>query len=89
MINATLTLTRTGSDDGEMYRKYFIVADFGSRRGQGASSIIPLSAGAPMPSSEHLCVQGGEDEALLGAIEALKALDGNAGFSAAINLEPD
>lgn len=88
MINATLRMTRVSDDGAEMYRKYFIVADFGVIRGQGKFSIIPMSQGAPMPESERMTVKGGEQEALLAAIESLKSLAGNEGFSAELSLDP-
>ena len=53
MINATLKLTRSADDGAQMYRKYFLVADFGTVRGQGNASIIPMSTGAPMPVSDQ------------------------------------
>jgi hypothetical protein len=88
MINATLKLTRTADDGAEMFRKYFLVADFADVRGQGKASIIPLSVGAPMPDAGHLTVKGGENEAMMAAADRINGLTGNAGFSAKIDFDP-
>ena len=88
MINATLKLTRTADDGCEMYRKYFLIADFGSVRGQGKASIVPLSAGAPMPESAQITLRGGENEAILAAVDAIQGLPGNEGFTSLIDFEP-
>ncbi len=89
MINATLRLTRIADDGAEMFRKYYLVADFSDVRGQGKASIIPLSAGAPMPDGEHLIVKGGENEAMMAAADLIKGLPGNTGFLAAIDFDPE
>lgn len=88
MINATLKLTRIADDGAEMFRKYYVVADFAGARGQGKASIIALSVGAPMPDSEHLTVKGGENEALMAAADLIKGLPGNAGFAVKIDFDP-
>lgn len=88
MINATLKLTRTADDGAEVFRKYFLVADFAEERRQGNASIIPLSVGAPMPDAEHLTVKGGENEALMAAADLIKGLPDNAGFSLKIDFDP-
>jgi len=88
MINATLKLTRSADDGAEMYRKYFLVADFGTVRGQGNASIIPMSTGAPMPESDQFSVRGGETEAMMAAVSAIKALPDNEGFAGKIDFEP-
>ena len=88
MIKATLTLTRTANDGAEMFRKYYLVADFADVRGQGKASIIPLSVGAPTPDTEHLTVRGGENEALMAAVDVIKSLSGNEGFAAEIDFDP-
>ncbi len=88
MINATLKLTRTADDGAEMFRKYYLVADFADVRGQGKASIIPLSVGAPMPEAEHLTVKGGESEALMAAADVIKGLPGNSGFEVKIDFDP-
>jgi hypothetical protein len=88
MITATFKLTRTADDGAEMFRKYYLVADFADVRGQGKASIIPLSVGAPMPDDEHLTVKGGENEALIAATDLIKGLPGNAGFAAKIDFDP-
>lgn len=88
MITATLRFTRIADDGAQMFRKYYLVADFGAVRGQGKASIIPLSAGAPMPDAEHLTVKGGENEALMAAADAIKRLPGNAGFAVKIDFDP-
>ena len=88
MINATLKLTRTADDGAERYRKYFLVADFAQQRGHGKASIIPMSAGAPMPESDQITVRGGETEAMMAAVSSIKALADNAGFDAEIDFDP-
>lgn len=88
VINATLKLTRIADDGAEMFRKYYLVADFAEVRGQGKASIIPLSVGAPMPDAEHLTVKGGENQALMAAADVIKGLPGNTGFSANIDFDP-
>ncbi len=88
MITATFKLTRTADDGAEMFRKYYLVADFADVRGQGKASIIPLSVGAPMPDDEHLTAKGGENEALIAATDLIKGLPGNAGFVAKIDFDP-
>jgi len=88
MITATFKLIRTADDGAEMFRKYYLVADFADVRGQGKASIIPLSVGAPMPDDEHLTVKGGENEALIAATDLIKGLPGNAGFAAKIDFDP-
>ncbi len=88
MINTTLVLTRRADDGAELYRKYYLVADFGAKRGEGNASIIPMSAGCPMPEQDRFTVLGGEKEALLAAIDKIKALSGNEGFTATVNLDP-
>lgn len=89
MITAALRLTGTLDDGAEVYRSYYLVADFAAS-GSGKASIIPMSIGAPMPDEDHLSVQhGGEDAALKAAADAIKALPGNRGLAvhAAINPE--
>lgn len=88
MITATFKLTRTADDGAELFRKYYLVADFSDVRGQGKASIIPLSIGAPMPDAEHVTVKGGESEALIAATDLIKGLPGNAGFDAKIDFDP-
>ena len=87
-ITATFKLTRTADDGAELFRKYYLVADFSDVRGQGKASIISLSIGAPMPDDEHLTVKGGESEALIAATDLIKGLPGNAGFDAKIDFDP-
>ncbi|MEI7841779.1 MAG: hypothetical protein WCI39_02005 [Gallionellaceae bacterium] len=88
MLNATLVLSRHADDGAEMYRKYFVVADFGLKRGEGNASIIPMSAGCPMPEQDRFTVLGGEKEALLSAVDKIKALPGNEGFAAILHFDP-
>jgi hypothetical protein len=88
MINATLKLTRVANDGAEMFRKYFLVSDFADVRGQAKASVIPLSVGAPMPTSEHLTVKGGENEAMMAMADLIKGLPGNEGFAAKIDFDP-
>lgn len=87
MINATLRLTRTADDGAEMFRKYFLIADFGDVRQQGKASIVPLSVGAPMPADDHLTVLGGEKEAMRAAVDVVRSLAGNEGFAATIDFD--
>lgn len=89
MITATLKLSRLADDGAEMFRKYYLVADFADTRGQGRASIIPLSLGAPMPGEDQLLVKGGEHEAMLAATDVIRALPDNAGFEASIAFNPD
>ncbi len=88
MINATLKLTRVADDGAEMFRKYYLIADFSDVRGQAKASIVPLSVGAPMPASEHLTVKGGENEAMMAIADLIKALPGNEGFAVKIDFDP-
>lgn len=88
MLTATLTLTRTLDDGALAYRKYFLVADFGTHRGEGKASIIALSGAAPMPQVDQITVRGNENDALMAAADLVRQLDGNAGFAAEVNLEP-
>ena len=62
MLPASLRLSGSLSDGGEVVRSYYLVADFGEHGG-GKSSIIPLSLGAPMPDDDHLTVKTGGEEA--------------------------
>jgi len=88
MITATLKLTRNLDDGASGYRKYYLVADFAATRGQGQASIIALSVGAPMPAADQITVRGGENEAILAAIDVIRGLPGNEAYAAEINLEP-
>lgn len=89
MLTATLRLTGTLDDGAEVYRSYYLVADFGAS-GSGKASIIPMSKGAPMPEDEHLAVRhGGEEAALMAAAEAVKALPGNAGLTVTAVINPE
>lgn len=89
MMTAAIRLTGTLSDGAEVYRSYYLVADFGSS-GSGRSSIIPMSLSAPMPDDAHLTVQtGGEEAALKAAAEAIKALPGNRGLVARVVINPE
>ncbi|MHB1145014.1 MAG: hypothetical protein ACYCZS_08970 [Thiobacillus sp.] len=89
MITAAIRLTGTLNDGAEVYRSYYLVADFGSS-GSGKSSIIPMSLGAPMPDDEHLTVKyGGEEAALKAAAEAIKALPGNQGLEVRVVINPE
>ena len=89
MLTASLRLTGTLHDGAEVYRSYYLVADFGSS-GSGKSSIIPMSMGAPMPDDEHLTVKtGGEEAALKAAAEAIKALPGNQGLEVRVVINPE
>jgi hypothetical protein len=88
MITATIKLTRTADDGAEIFRKYYLIADFADVRGQGQASSISLSVGAPMPDDEHLTVKGGENEALIPDTDLIKGLPGNAGFAAKIDFDP-
>jgi hypothetical protein len=88
MLTATLRLTGTLDDGAEVYRSYYLVADFADGGG-GRASIIPMSAGAPMPDDEHLSVpRGGEEAALKAAAELIKSLPGNGGLVVAATVNP-
>lgn len=87
----TLTLKFRGhhEDGSEVYRSYFLVTDGGRRSGQGRASVIPMSAGAPVPEPVFVEVrQGGEEEAVSLLIESLLALPGNQGLVAELNDRP-
>ena len=89
MLTASLRLTGTLNDGAEVYRSYYLVADFG-QHGSGKSSIIPLSLGAPMPDDDQLVVKyGGEEAALKAAAEAIKALPGNQGLEVRVVVNPE
>lgn len=89
MITASLRLTGTLDDGAEVYRSYYLVADFGTS-GSGKASIIPMSIGAPMPDEDHLGVKhGGEEAALKTAAEAIKALPGNQGLAVHAVINPE
>lgn len=89
MITASLRLTGTLDDGAEVYRSYYLVADFGSA-GSGKASIIPMSIGAPMPDDDHLSVKyGGEEAALKAAAGAIKALPENAGLEVKAVINPE
>ena len=89
MLTASLRLTGTLSGGAEVYRSYYLVADFGAS-GSGKSSIIPLSLGAPMPDEDRLEVKtGGEEAALKAATEAIKALPGNQGLEVRVVINPE
>lgn len=88
MITATLTLTRALDDGATGYRKYFLIADFGSVQGEGKASVVQMSAGAPMPASDQITVKGGETEAMLAATDLIRDLPGNQGYAAEVNLDP-
>ena len=89
MLTASLRLTGTLSDGAEVYRSYYLVADFGEH-GSGTSSIIPLSLGAPMPGDEYMTVKyGGEEMALKATAEAIKALPGNQGLEVRVVINPE
>ena len=89
MLTASLRLTGTLSDGAEVYRSYYLVADFGAS-GSGKSSIIPLSLGAPMPDEDPLLVEYGDEEAALkAATEAIKALPGNRGLTVKVVINPE
>lgn len=89
MITASLRLTGLLNDGAEVYRSYYLVADFADHGG-GTSSIVPMSADAPMPEHDHLAVKyGGEEGALKAAAEVLKALPGNQGLTASVVINPE
>ncbi len=88
MITATLKLTRSLDDGGSGYRKYYLLADFAATHGQSKASIIALSVGAPMPVEDQMTVRGGENEAILKAIDVIRELPDNEGYVAEVNLEP-
>lgn len=89
MLTASLRLTGVLDDGAEVYRSYYLVADFGPH-GSGTASIVPLSMGAPMPDDDHLSVKyGGEEAALKAAAEAIKALPRNQGLEVRAVINPE
>lgn len=89
MLTASLRLTGTLNDGMEVYRSYYLVADFGAH-GSGIASIIPLSLGAPMPGDDSMAVKyGGEEMALKAAADAIKALPGNQGLEVRVVINPE
>ena len=89
MLTASLRLTGTLDDGAEVYRSYYLVADFGAL-GSGKSSIIPLSLGAPMPDEDPLLAEYGDEEAALkAATVAIKALPGNRGLEVKVVINPE
>ena len=89
MITASLRLTGTLDDGAEVYRSYYLVADFAAG-GSGKASIIPMSIGAPMPDDDQLSVsRGGEEAALKAAAEVIKALPGNQGLAVQAVVNPE
>lgn len=89
MLTASLRLTGTLDDGAEVYRSYYLVADFAAS-GSGKASIIPMSIGAPMPDDAHLAVRhGGEEAALKAAAELIKALPGNLGLAVQAVINPE
>lgn len=89
MITASLRLTGTLDDGAEVYRSYYLIADFGAH-GSGTASIVPMSLGAPMPEGDHLQVKyGGEEAALKAAAEAIKALPENHGLTVKAVINPE
>lgn len=89
MLTASLRLTGVLDDGAEVYRSYYLVADFGPH-GSGKASIVPLSLGAPMPDDDHLAVKyGGEEAALKAAAEAIKALPRNQGLEVRAVINPE
>lgn len=90
MITASIRFTGTASDGAELYRSYYLVADFDGNGGQGKSSIIPMSAHAVMPDTDHFTVlRGGEEAALDHAVKLLANLPVNQGLSHSIIYNPD
>lgn len=89
MITASLRLTGTLDDGAEVYRSYYLVADF-APHGGGRASIIPMSLGAPMPDEDQFEVtRGGEEGALKEAAERIKALPANHGLDAHAAINPE
>jgi hypothetical protein len=89
MLTASLRLTGTLDDGAEVYRSYYLVADF-APHGGGRASIIPMSLGAPMPDEDQFDVKyGGEEGALKEAAERVKALPGNRGLEVRAVVNPE
>jgi len=89
MMTASIRLTGTLDDGTDVYRSYYLVADFSSS-GSGKASIIPMSMGAPIPDDGHLTVKtGGEEAALKAATEAIKALPENQGLAVRAVINPE
>lgn len=66
-------------------RSYYLVTD----GGRGRASVIPMSAGAPMPEQDFVEVrQGGEEMALKTMVDTLLALPGNRGLIAELDDRP-
>lgn len=85
----TLKLRGQDADGAERYRSYYLVTDGGRMAGRGRASVIPMSAGAPMPERDHVEVdEGGEEHALMKLVHTLLALPGNAGLVAELNDRP-
>jgi hypothetical protein len=89
MITAKIRFTGIAQDGAELYRSYYLVADDDGNRGPAKSSVIPMSAGATMPETDHFNVKtGGQKAALDLAIKLLTELPGNQGLGIDINYTP-
>jgi hypothetical protein len=85
----TLKLQGTSPDNASIYRSYYLVTDGGRMAGRGRASVIPMSAGAPMPEQDFVEVrQGGEEMALKTMVDTLLALPGNRGLIAELDDRP-
>jgi hypothetical protein len=85
----TLKMRGTAADNTEIYRSYYLVTDGGRMTGRGRASVIPMSAGAPMPDQDFVEVdQGGEEKALQKLVNTLMALPDNQGLISELNDNP-
>lgn len=85
----TMKLTLTGKDEAgaEIYRSYFLVTDGGTMAGKGRASVIPMTALAPMPETDHVEIRdGGEERAIKLLVDQLLTLPGNKGLVAALSV---
>lgn len=65
MITAKILFTGNAQDGTELYRSYYLVADDDGNRGPGKSSVIPMSAGATLPETDHFNVKTGGQKAAI------------------------
>lgn len=89
MITAKICFTGNAQDGTELYRSYYLIADDDGNRGPGKSSVIPMSAGATLPETDHFNVKtGGQKAAIDLAIKLLAELPGNEGLTIDISYNP-
>jgi hypothetical protein len=89
MMTTTIRFTGKSAEGKELYRSYYLVADDDGSGGAGKSSIIPMSAQAAMPDTDHFTVKsGGGKAALEYVIKLLSELPSNQGLSFAVDHNP-